>query len=241
MADLINLNDFIHAPMMTFAEALTLTKAILEARPPEIEAAVAPAVAKLERRVEAAERQWALATPQVLLDSKAIDNEADVSWRAFHNRLLGLAELPGAKRGKAAKAILDQLIDKDGLNFLSGSYHEQLAHMTMLLLRIEEKGLSEAIDDLAGPEFLAQLKRINKRYTEMIEQGLNKDKVAVNAGEHLRDLQKGIAEYCRKVVATVDEDEPETLAIAERALRPLIAFRAKSKGGGGGGSGGPSE
>ncbi len=229
MPDPINLNDLMHAPVMTFGESLTLTRALLEATPAEIEAAVAPAVAKLKRRLAAAEHQWAAAAPKALLDSKAIDNEADVSWRAFYDRLSGLANLPGAKRAKAARAILDQLIDKDGLSFLSGSYPEQLAHMTMLLQRIEENGLSEAIDDLAGPEFLVQLKRINRRYDEMVGQGLNKDKVAVKAGEHLRELQKGISEYCRKVVATVDDDEPETLVIAEQALRPLAAFKAKSK------------
>ena len=57
--------------------------------------------------------------------------------------------------------------------------------------------------------------------------------------EHVRAMQKAIVDYATKVSATVEEDEPETVAAAKEALRAIEQLREMSgrRGGGGAGAG----
>lgn len=107
--------------------------------------------------------------------------------------------------------------------------------MDAILTRIAEDKLQKDIDALAGPEFLEQIRQVHARYGVMVKGVLTREEgSAQNLREQVQALQKAIVAYATKVCATVEEDEPETLATARLALRALDQLRlatAKSRAG----------
>jgi hypothetical protein len=91
---------------------------------------------------------------------------------------------------------------------------------------IEEDKLQKDLDELAGPEFLAEVRRVQPLYAAMVKSMLRRTEGSgQNLLEHARTIQRAIVDYATKVSATVDDDEPETAEVARAALRPIEQYR----------------
>jgi hypothetical protein len=135
--------------------------------------------------------------------------------------------LPSDRYPDAVRAdeLLDQLFQADGLDFLAQSYPVQLATATTILGRIDEDGLQPDIDRLAGPEFLAHVRETHMQYECMVNDMLQYSD-ETDMRKHVRLLKRAIVSYAIAMCTTVDDELPETAAVARKALRSIVVLRA---------------
>ena len=161
----------------------------------------------------------------------------DNAWAILLDRLEAYASLPAAKFPKAARAReLINSISKDR-EWLKAAYEAEWAESQKRLKKIDDEDLAPDVDALAGPEFLVEVRSAHKAYG--IALGVTKSPEGaeeVNLADPLRALARSIARYGVAVAGMIDDD-PATLAIVRKALRPIDDFREgqarRSSGGGG--------
>lgn len=221
-------------PQMNLETGIALARALVQACPQN-----APnLIKKRAKKLDAASNQAqnALAKRQHALgqisqeDSRIIDQEGDNSWSALRSRLHGFsllrpAEFPDASR---ASQLLIQLFGEAGLSFVKESYPVQWTTADTILKRIDEDQLAPDIDRIAGPEFLAHIRKRHAEYGDMVKRLLNKNSGdSVNLSKELRGLGQAMVGYALQVCTAVDgdNDDPEMIAMAKDALRPWDVYR----------------
>src|SRR5262245_4207413 len=164
---------YTRAPVLSISTAIALGHALVDACPKTMPQPVPKAKNKLNAAVKAAQKAWGerqKADAGGGEDPRELDQEADTSWSAFRMRLQGYAALPTKRFPRATRAReLTTTLFGGGLEFLKDEYPTQWAAMDTLLKRIDDEKLAKDIDELAGPEFLKQLRNVTKRYGEMVK------------------------------------------------------------------------
>lgn len=161
-------------------------------------------------------------------------------------RIQAMAMLPADSFPKAKRAAeLDALLFVEGGELLEAEYAVQGPAMAAILQRVDEDMLASDIDAVAGPDFLKAVRDVQPRYEAMLSERLRRDKaLGQNLLETTRGLQAAIVSHATKLVAMIDEDEPESTEVVRRALLPIANFReaaARASGAGGGGEAAPAE
>jgi len=222
---------YTRAPSFTLPTGIVLAQALVDLCPDAIPPAVKKAAKQLHKTANAAQQAWA-ARRQALGstgddDTRLLDQEADGSWTGLRSRLLSYATLPVARfpKAKRAREILDQLFGADGLAFLRETYPVQWSTMDMTLKRIDNEGFAEDIDDLAGPEFLRQIRHVHPRYRTMVQAVFQREATGPNLLDHLRLLQRAVVNYATKICATVEDDDAASIETARDALAPIEQIR----------------
>ena len=133
--------------------------------------------------------------------------------------------LPAANHPRATRAreLLDTISPRDR-EWLKLAYEAE-AESTKRLQRIEDEGLGKDINELAGPEFLAEVQAAHSAYGVAL--GVTKaaqELLEVNLAEPLRSLSRSIGRYGLAVAAMVDDNDA-SLAMVRKALRPIDSFR----------------
>jgi len=220
-------------PVISLLNGITLARALAVAAPKELPPQVHKAAQKLLSVAGSAEE--AGADRQRSLGgggdrgSADVDLLADRGWGALRGRLESYAQLPADRYKKAPRSqeLLGTLFP-EGLTFTKRTYSEQAAAMRLLLKRIEEEKLESDLNEICGPEFLANVRYIQPLYESMVQATLERATTSENLLLHIRGLAQAIVEYATKVAATVDSDDPSTLEPARRALRPLDIHREQT-------------
>jgi hypothetical protein len=158
------------------------------------------------------------------------DRALDRAWGALDRRLDGSARLDPVRYPNMAKAAeIYEAVFGEGTDFLRKPFKEEWALSDLRLGRIERGDLAKEIDALAGPEYLAEVKRCQKQYGEVL--GMTQARQSepgekrVSAREAMRRLNEAASEYVFQVLATVNPKKPETIAKAEAALKPIDEAR----------------
>ncbi|MEZ4405140.1 MAG: hypothetical protein R3A52_01430 [Polyangiales bacterium] len=223
---------WLRVPTLPLSATITLAEALADASRKGLPAWVNDARARMTRAAASAQSAWAArksersVVPEV--DTVAVDREADAAWSALKMRLDGYGLLPdeGHPRAARAREIARALFGEGGLSFTQTSFAAQRAAMAAMLEVIDTQGLSADIDALAGAEFLARVRAVQPRYDAMVRAALQRDESpGQNLAEQLRALQRSIADFASKVVATVDLTAPGSAARATKALLPLAKLR----------------
>lgn len=172
------------------------------------------ALTRLERGASIGEKRMA---------DIAIDN----AWSALHGRLEAYASLPQAQWPKAARAAeLIAALFPTGLSFLSLPYAEEWSEGEKRLEKIVGGGLARDIDELAGPEFLAEVRRAQHRYGEVLAvRKANEKKLPPDLTDPLRALGRAISNYALQVIATSDGSASAIWSIRQ-TLKPIENMRA---------------
>lgn len=155
---------------------------------------------------------------------------ADGAMGRLHGRLDDYAGLPADRYPLAARAqdILTALF-RDGLAFLKSDFASQWSETEKMLQRIDEEGFTKDIDQIAGPEFLAEVRRIHKLYGEAIGVTRARGKAEVpSLVKPLRDVSGAITGYAIQLVAVIMDESADaaTRTAARAALLPLDSYRA---------------
>jgi hypothetical protein len=223
-----------HAPTITVSTGVSLCRALVAACPKDAPAHVKKASKHLAETAEEAAGELAARNRALGVsseeDTRALDNLADRAWGGLRLRLQGLAMLDPETHPRAKQAAaLEARLFPGGTGFLAAVYAEQSTAMATVLRLIDEDGLQKSVDSLAGPEFLAALREVQPRYEKMVEERLRRDTASgQNLGETVRALQAAIVHYAQKVVGLVEHDDPASLEVVRKALRPIDAHREAS-------------
>ncbi|MCZ7681548.1 MAG: hypothetical protein M5U28_23225 [Sandaracinaceae bacterium] len=227
MSDEIDYQEYVKATRFPHPIGIVLIIQLLRAALRRPNASVRRA---LDRMREAALNAQGLAVEKLRTSPEAlrpIDLRLDNGIMALREVLDGKARLAGTEiagaRGEAARQVYP-----GGTGFVMLSLPEEWATVKAHLDRIDQDELARAIDDIAGPEHLPYIRAAHAELGEKLGLG----GVALTATEttQLRDssvrMAKAIAAYGRAMVATVDEDDAESVAAFKRAMYPLDAYRA---------------
>jgi len=160
-------------------------------------------------------------------EKRQADNAIDNAWSALHARLEAYAALPAAHWPRAPRAAeLVAALFPAGLAFLSLPYVDEWAEGEKRLDRITHAGLARDIDEIAGFEFLAEVKRAQQRYGEVLAiRKMGDKRLPADLNEPLRALSRAVSSYALQVIAMNDGSAAAIHAIRQ-TLKPIDDMRS---------------
>jgi len=224
---------YARAPKFDVPSAVALSIKLLSATPQNAPPHVKKAAKTLHTKTITLQSVWKERDRvEKRSDPRPIDVRADGALGRFYRRIEDYAGLPHDKYPLAARAdeILVTLFPS-GLAFLKGTFPSQWAETQKRLERIDEEGLAEDIDKIAGPEFLAEIREIHQLYGEAI--GITKAQPTFtipSLAEPLRGVTSSMGLYLLQLVSVcLDEEASQEARTAARdALRPIDDHRASA-------------
>lgn len=134
---------------------------------------------------------------------------------------------------KKATALHEQLFAAEGTQFVSASFPEQAESMASLLRVIKDDGLDQDIELIGGKLLLRTLRVSQEEYEQMVNERLKRELgVASNLRDMRDELRWRLDRYKVAVELLYDPEAPESLAVVEQALRPLLLLSAHMNRGG---------
>ena len=234
MVDIIEFDPtpYLRPPRLDVRQGVALAIALLSALPGDAPEGVKRAGRRLRSATVALQKAWSkkerAANAVKPAEKMKVDNRLDTAWGGLKMRLDATAGLPTETYPVALRAqeIVGALFP-NGLGFLTIPMEAEWSVSDELVTRIDEDGLADDINALAGPEFLAEVKAAHLVYGEVL--GITKAMAppagGTTLGDPFRDVVRAIAEYTLQMVATVDREELATIERALAALHPLDRCR----------------
>lgn len=228
MSDDFDPTPYVRPPQYDVASGFALGVSLLSAVPEGAPENVRKAAKKLRVATVDLRQAWTSTGHSAPMEKRPADIRVDKAWGALYGRLDAYASLPSGehKLAKRAAELLD-VIYPDGLQFLTLPYNAEWAEGEKRLRLIEDDELEGDIDTLAGPEFLAEVRKAHKIYGEAL--GVTKAAAEVkraNLVDPLKALGRAITQYALQVIALVDDEKPESVEMVKRALRPIDDYRS---------------
>lgn len=160
-----------------------------------------------------------------------LDRILDNCWGGLDDRLLGLSKLPVGAAGAAEAGAMRKRLFPGGLSFLKLPYKLEWSESQTRLDLIERDELGGSIDQLAGKQFLPAIRDAHAAYGRALgmHQPLAEDAAVPLVRGALDAFAAALRAYVVKVMGSVDEDEPETQAVADALLAPLAAWTTSAK------------
>ncbi len=157
---------------------------------------------------------------------RPIDARLDGGFVALREALESKARLVDTEMGDRAARLLAQVFP-DGTGFVQLGFHEGWIAAKNHLDRIDQDGLAEEIDAVAGPEYLPFIRAAHAELGEALGAGETPLSPSETTAVHDANVQlaQAIATYGRVMAGIVDEDDPESVATFKRAMYPLDAYR----------------
>ncbi|MEP7125241.1 MAG: hypothetical protein ABJE95_30200 [Byssovorax sp.] len=225
-------SKYLQVPRLDLLQAFSLAIALLSAVPRDAGAGSRRAAKALRAATVILQKLWSarqrsLSTVKTV-DKAAADNRIDVAWGALKMRISGCAMLPQAASPRVAIAeVLEKKLFPAGMAFLKAPMEAEWAVSDELITRIDNDKLAAEIDDVAGPEYLVEIRAAHIAYGEAL--GITKAHVVANDVaallEPMRAVISAIGDYALQIVATVDRSDPATITAAKNALLPLDRYR----------------
>jgi len=220
---------YIVAPNFNRTSGIALGKALAAAAPAEMSPRTRKAFDRLTTMTGRLQ-QMVISRQQ----EEAVGGTASVTWdravdaavAALKKRLDAYAVLPAVRYPRAPRAAELVATLFPGLTFLNLPFAEEWAVVETLLKRVDDEGLASTIDELAGAEFLAELRYVHGQYGEALGKTKPLASSSVDLHAALRDLAEAITGYALQVLAMADTDEPTSVAAVQAALRPIDEHRA---------------
>ncbi len=223
----LDASPYVRPPILDVASAVTIGVSLLTAMPRPAPDHVRAAATKVRKDTVTLQLAWGKSgTGAAAPDRRKADMRIDNAWGILLDRLESFSFLPVATNPRAARAreLLDTL-SPNGREWLKLVYEAEWAESTKRLGWIEERGLAKDINELAGPEFLVEVKAAHAEYG--IALGVTAAApvaVGINLAEPLRTLSRSIGRYALAVV-TMAGDDAASIAAVRRALRPIDDLR----------------
>lgn len=152
------------------------------------------------------------------------DREFDGAYAAFRSRMIAHTQRPGNPRGPRVVELLSDLLP-EGLQFTKANYGEQWFYSETVLQRIEDEGLSEELEELAGAQFLADVRAAHAALGEALGIDAPQPSSAPALSEVVSALAAAIADYARVLAGEVDSEDEKSVATFLRAMAPRDAHR----------------
>jgi hypothetical protein len=214
-------------PTRSAAATLSLARSLISAAPSRPPVSQARRLARLRDRAELLQLSWVDAGRSTEpSDLRKLDTILDRRWSALRGRLEACVQLGDDDYTPRAEAMLVAVFPT-GLDFLKLPYAEEWAQSERRLVLIATDELEGELEALCGEPFLPLLKEAHAAYGEAL--GITKRKDSPAEGARVRppleQLKDAIASYARGVIGIMNEDDPKSVAAAERQLEPILRAR----------------
>lgn len=160
---------------------------------------------------------------------RAADLAEDAAWSALFDWLTGFAKLPFSPPEAAVAAAILAVLFPDGLKFTKIAYRLEWSEVETRIKLIAEQKLDEQIEGLGGGVFLRTVARAHKEYGEALGITRPLDPAAAAAlRTPLEDMIEALRLYVLRVAAHADPDDPETQALVDKLLAPLVEAESRA-------------
>lgn len=225
----LDLRELQRPPKVDVPSAVALAQKLLTAAPTSPPLAVAAALAALRAALTELQRVFTERTSEAQASAnRTIDNQADIAWRAFYERLVACTLLPADHYPESAQA--SQLVGTlfpDGLTFIADDYDSQWAETEKRLDLIDKNQLVPLVHSLVGPSFLAEVRRTHDIYGKALGITQVREKVAAPPSlvGPLRATTRAMGDYFLQLAALYRSGTAEDREMVTRASDPLIEYR----------------
>jgi hypothetical protein len=225
--DDIDATFYARPPKFDVPSAVTIALSLITAMPKPAPDHVRAAATKVRKDAVVLQLAWGnagLATAP--RDRRKSDVRIDTAWGGLLDRLESYSRLPVAKNPRAPRAReLCDIISPNDREWLKAPYEVEWAESNKRLGWIESQNLTDDVNELAGPEFLTEVKSAHAEYG--IALGVTAPAPEVlefKLAAPLASLARSIGKYTLAVV-TMAGDDAASIAVARKALRPIDDYR----------------
>jgi hypothetical protein len=214
-------------PTRSVAATLGLARSLVSAAPARRPASLSRRITRLRERADLLQLSWIDAgRPVEPVDLRKVDVVLDRRWGALRGRLDACVQLGDDDHAPRAE-VLRGILFPTGLDFLKLPYAEEWAQSERRLVLIATDELEDEIEALCGEPYLPLLRQAHATYGEALGITKRKDSPAEAARviEPLKQLKDAIVSYARGVIGIMDEDDPKSVAVAQRQLEPILRAR----------------
>lgn len=163
-------------------------------------------------------------------DKRKADIVVDNAMGAIDDYLAVWMRLSPAEPEAQVAAATRQRLFPDGTGFLKLPFEQEWAQIDRRVAMMKSEGLDKEIANLGGVKFVNQLLAAHAEYGKVL--GLTSVPAlppeTVTLREPLDALSSALRLFVIKVTAYRDEEEPATLELADRLLRPLVNWVSKA-------------
>ncbi len=167
------------------------------------------------------------------------DRDLDGCWSGTNDFLTGFTKLPEGTPEAVEAAEIKSLLLPDGLKFILLPYELEWAESATRIKRMTAHKLDVRIKALGGGVFIDALTKAHNAYglaLGMTAPLADAPPPPPSLREALDRFSAALRSYVVKVSGSVDDDEPETQALADKLLAPLALWDVGPVAKGGGGS-----
>ncbi|HEX2571215.1 MAG TPA: hypothetical protein VH877_16780 [Polyangia bacterium] len=145
---------------------------------------------------------------------------------ALHDVCMAWKRLDGrVSQGDIAASLADRLFP-DGLSFVTSSPKNVWGVVETKLKIIEHDNLEPQIAELGAAPALAHLRQVHARFGQVTgATGLLRADEPAQVRTHRQELEGSMRLYVVAVAGSIQRRRPETQALAEALLRPLLEWR----------------
>jgi hypothetical protein len=163
-------------------------------------------------------------------EKRKADSVVDNAVGALDQFLAAWERLPSTVPEAQVAAATRHTLFPDGTAFLKLPFSEEWAQIERRLTLLKSQGLDKQIAKLGGTAFVSHLEEAHAAYGKAL--GLTTVPAAlaepVTVRSPLAALESALRTFVIKVTAYRDDEDPETLALSERLLRPLALWSSKA-------------
>lgn len=223
--------DVIQLPRLQASGAMALGGQLLSAAKPHkkvLSKSIAKALSAFDAQHTAlsdAIRDQVLPDAEGSVDKVQLDRNLDGCWSGLNDFLTSFTKLPGVPQAAEA-ASLQAAILPGGLKFILLPYELEWSESETRIQRMEKHKLDARVEALNGGIFLESIKKAHAAYGKAL--GMTGPTTAGVTAPSIREpldaFAAALRTYIVKVMGSVEDDEPETQALADKLLLPLAAW-----------------
>jgi hypothetical protein len=160
-------------------------------------------------------------------DVVKLDRHVDGCWSGLNDYLTAFTKLPELPETADAASLKELIFGKDGLKFILLDYELEWAESDTRLARMRKHGLDARIEALGGGLFLKTLVKAHDAYGKALGMGAPltaPESAPPSLREALGAFAAALRTYVVKVMGSVEDDEPDTQALADKLLLPLATW-----------------
>jgi len=186
---------------------------------------VLSAVAQIADDRQALQKAIAAGPPAGAITKKEADRVEDLAITSLHALLLAWGRLEEfLPEAKGAQEVVERIF-KDGVSFVNSRVEKEWAIIDSKLKTIADEGLEAKIAAVGALPILEFLKQTHATYGAVIG---TTDAAAdpVEVGKHREALLDSLRVYVMRASGLVERNKPETQALADALLRPIVEWRS---------------
>jgi hypothetical protein len=163
--------------------------------------------------------------PEGGIETVQLDRNLDGCWSGLGDFLTAFTKLPGVPQAIEAASLQTSILP-GGLKFILLPYELEWAESETRIQRMEKHNLDARVEALGGGIFIESIKKAHAAYGKAL--GMTAPTAPGATTPSLREPLDAFAAalkiYIVKVMGHVEDDEPETQALADQLLQPLAAW-----------------